>query len=62
MEKLTVSVKEAAEMLGLCTKSVYPLTHREDFPAFRCRGRTVISVEGLREWVREQARNGSVIE
>lgn len=55
MEKLAVSVPEAAELLGMCPKTVYQLTRRADFPAFKAGNRTIISVEGLREWVKNQA-------
>lgn len=55
MEKLALSVTEAAELLGLSAKSVYTLTHSAGFPAFRVGGRTVVSAEGLREWVQQQA-------
>ena len=30
--RLTLSVAEAAKELGICTKNVYTLTHRADFP------------------------------
>lgn len=55
MEKIAISVPEAAEMLGMCPKSVYQLTRRADFPAFKTGNRTIISVEGLRAWVLKQA-------
>lgn len=55
MERIAVSVAEAAEMLGMCPKTVYQLTRRADFPAFKNGNRTIISVEGLREWVKAQA-------
>ena len=45
---------EAAELLGMCPKSVYQLTRRRDFPSFKAGSRTVISAEGLREWVKAQ--------
>ena len=32
VERLTMSVQEAAEELGVCMKIMYDLTHREDFP------------------------------
>ncbi len=54
MEKLALSVPEAAELLGMCPKSVYQLTRRRDFPSFKAGSRTVISAEGLREWVKAQ--------
>lgn len=42
-------------MLGMCPKTVYQLTRRADFPAFKAGNRTIISVEALRAWVRDQA-------
>lgn len=61
-ERLTMSVEEAAEELGICTKNVYTLTHRADFPTIKIGRRTRISREGLREWVRQQTQNaGKVI-
>lgn len=56
-ESLTMSVQEAAEHLGICTKSCYTLTHRADFPVIRIGRRTRISREGLKEWVRNQEQN-----
>ena len=53
-ERLTMSVAEAAKHLGVCTKTIYTLTHREDFPVIRIGRRTRISREGLVEWVRNQ--------
>ena len=55
MEKIAISVPKAAEMLGMCPKTVYQLTRRADFPAFKAGNRTIISVEALREWVRSEA-------
>lgn len=60
MEKLAISVPEAAELLGMCPKTVYQLTRRRDFPAFKAGNRTIISVEGLREWVLKQAAGEGV--
>lgn len=56
-ENLTMSVQEAAEQLGICTKSCYTLTHRADFPAIRIGRRTRISRAGLAEWVRRQEQS-----
>ena len=49
--KLTLSVKEAAEELGVCSKTVYNLIHREDFPVLRIGTRVRISRAGLAAWV-----------
>lgn len=57
VECLTMSVEEAAEQLGICTKIAYQLTHRADFPTIKIGRRTRVSREGLREWVRQQAQN-----
>ena len=56
-ERLTLSVEEAARELGVCSKVVYTLTHRADFPTIKIGRRTRISREGLREWVRNQENN-----
>lgn len=56
--KLTMSVAEAAQELGICSRIVYDLVHRADFPAIRIGRRVRISREGLAEWVRKQAEAG----
>lgn len=58
MEKLTLKVPEAAKVLDLCESRVYELARTQDFPAFKCGGRILISAEGLREWVKRQAEGG----
>ena len=58
MEKLALSVPEAAELLGLNPKRVYELSRTPSFPAFRC---GVISAEGLRDWVKQQAAGGAAV-
>ncbi len=60
VKRLTMSVDEAAQELGLCTKSVYTLTHRDDFPAIRIGARVRISRDGLRDWVNAQAQKTEV--
>ena len=56
-EKLTLSVSEAAEALGICTKQCYELTHMTGFPAIRIGLRLRISRDGLREWVKSNEGN-----
>lgn len=55
VDKVTLSVTETADALGVSRPTVYTLLHRQDFPAFRVGGRTLVSAEGLREWVAAQA-------
>ena len=56
MERLTMSVAEAAGELGISLPTAYTLTHRADFPALRIGSRVRVSREGLRVWVQEQAQ------
>lgn len=55
--RLTLSVAEAAKELGICSRNVYNLCHRADFPTVRIGQRVRISRAGLAEWVRAQEQN-----
>lgn len=57
-DKLTYSAAETAEVLGVSRPVVYTLIKRNDFPCFKVGSRTLISADGLREWVRQQAKTG----
>ena len=61
MEKLALSVPEAAELLGLNPGRLYVLSRTPSFPAFRCGARVVTPAEGLREWVKQQAAGGAAV-
>ena len=56
-EKLTYSVEECAELLGVSVKTAYNLTHRQDFPTIKIGRRIRISREGLKTWVQAQQQN-----
>lgn len=56
--KLTLTVEEAAEYLGVCRPTLLELTRTGEFPAFRIGRRVLISRAGLEEWVAEQAGCG----
>lgn len=56
MEPVAVSIQNAARLLGISDRTLYDMTNMEGFPAFKIGNRTLISVEGLREWVRERVR------
>lgn len=56
--KIALSVTETAAALGVSRPTVYNLLHRQGFPAFRVGGRTLVSADGLREWVASQAGGG----
>lgn len=55
VQRLTMSVYEAAEELGISPKKAYELAHTADFPAFKLGTRTRVSRDGLREWVRKRS-------
>lgn len=56
--KLTYSVTEAAEAIGVSRATMYNLIHREGFPTLKVGNRRLISRELLAEWVRKQASGG----
>ena len=57
-EKLAYSLTETAEVLGVSRPTVYALIKQPGFPVFQIGGRKLVSVDGLREWVLQEARNG----
>ena len=57
-EKLAYSPTETALVLGVSRPTVYTLMKRADFPSFKVGSRTLVSAEGLREWVKKQSEGG----
>lgn len=55
LEPLAISAPEAARLLSVSKPTIYQYINREGFPSFKLGGRTLVSVEGLREWVKAQA-------
>lgn len=55
LQPLAVSVSEAARLLGVSRPTIYRYLQRTGFPSFKLGGRTLVSVEGLREWIREMS-------
>ena len=55
MDKLTMSVPETAEALGISVNSCYNLVRRADFPSIRVGGRWIVPVESLKRWLNQQA-------
>ncbi len=60
LEPLAVSASEAARLLGVSRPTIYQYINRQDFPSFRLGNRTLVSVEGLREWIRKRAMEEAV--
>jgi len=59
MQKLTMSVKEMGQHLGISLPKAYELTHIEGFPVIQLGRRKVIPVEGLKRWI--EAKSGDCI-
>lgn len=52
LQKLTITTKEMAKLLGVNVQTAYDLTRREGFPAIRVsEKRIVIPVEALNKWL-----------
>lgn len=54
MDRITISVNEAAQMLGVSRPTLYALMKDEGFPAFKLGGRRLISRDGLMRWIAAQ--------
>lgn len=59
-ERLTMSVPEAAKILGVSKTTCYQLVRCTDFPAFSVGGRWLVSRAGLAAWVEAKVAKGSV--
>ena len=57
-ERLAYSLTETAEVLGVSRPTVYALIKQPGFPVFQIGSRKLVSVDGLREWVIKETRNG----
>lgn len=59
-DRLTISVAEMAEYLGVSRPVAYKILNRADCRAgFKVGRRTVVSVERLKEWVNSQTENSA---
>ena len=58
-EKLTLSVEEAGELLGVSRQIAYQLAHWADFPILRVGRRILVPRKQLEAWMDRQV-NGEV--
>ena len=61
MKRLTLSIPEAAEVLGVSRPLVYQLVRRSDFPAFKVGNRILISAAQLSRWVVNQSMHDQTV-
>ena len=58
MEKLTLSVAEAAKIVGISTRYMYDVVKIKGFPTIQIGRRLLVSAKGLERWLEEQAQKG----
>lgn len=54
--KLTITVKEMSEMLGISIPKAYDLVKSEGFPSIQLGRRIVVPFEPFKQWIEEQAQ------
>lgn len=55
IDRLTVSPREAATLMGVSHQTVYSLLHRDNgIPSFKLGQRTLVPLDGLRAWIAAQ--------
>lgn len=59
MEKLTYSIPEAAQVLGVSRPTAYALAKSKDFPILKIGKRKVVPVQELREWIKKNTTNAA---
>ena len=59
MERATLTVPEAAKVLGVSRPTMYDLANSEGFPTIHLGRKLVILREGFELWMREKAGVGS---
>lgn len=53
--EIAISASKAASLLNISRATLYRLLKRDDFPSYKIGNRTVIDLQGLKEWSRKQA-------
>lgn len=59
-DKLTLSVEEMAQLLGIGTSKAYALTRQIDFPVLKLGKRVLVPVEELQIWIKQNVRKFKV--
>ena len=54
MEKLTLSIPEAAKLLGIGSSKMYELARSAGFPTITVGARKLVSKKGLERWLEQQ--------
>ena len=59
MERMTLTIREVAEALGISEPKARELAHTEGFPAFPCGRRLLVSKQGLVNWLASKTEGGA---
>ena len=59
IEKISLNLKEAAEIIGISKPKMAEVASRPGFPAFRVGRRWVIPRKALLEWIEAEAKRGT---
>lgn len=59
MERMTMTIREVAEALGISEPKARELVHSEGFPAFRCGRRWLVSRQGFIDWLAAKTEGGA---
>jgi excisionase family DNA binding protein len=58
IERQTLTVKEAAQMIGVSEWTIYDMSRKGELPVVRVRRRVFFRRDGLEQWMKNQeARN-----
>lgn len=57
MQKITLTVNEAAELIGVSTTTIYTMARLGEIPHVRVRGRILFHRDSIEAWL----RNGGVL-
>lgn len=61
MEKLTYTVDEIGQLLGISRPKAYELANRKDFPTLRIGKRILIPAERFHQWLNTETDENSSI-
>lgn len=56
--RLTLTVPEAAQVIGISRAKAYQLVRSEGFPTIKIGSKLLVSAKGLERWLDEQAQKG----
>lgn len=54
-ERLAISIPEAAKLIGISKARMYEVARSADFPCIQVGCRKLVSVSGLRAWVKKKS-------